>query len=236
MAGSSNSGGAAGAPAVDYMPQAQTARSPLDALFGQLYGGLNTQVTQGQQNIQKQYGSQLQNEANQYNTGLDQNAANYTGRGTYDSSYRANNQDQLTSGFNTDKQAILDAQNQALTGLGQWYSGQLAQFQPQQQQLQGANAYNSQSGVDYLNGLGSQLRQSIAGLGSDQSYQNLVNSIAPVNTSNLQNQLDQVAKSTIPGSAKQAIGSGYVQQGSAPDQNSYWNDYFSKLLAQQPTG
>lgn len=211
----------------------------LNDLFNQIYAGINTQADQQRAEAQQNYNTQQQGLTNSFTKNLGSNAAAYTSRNAYDSSFRANAEDQIRNDYNTQTTANNQALNKNLAGIGQYVAQNRASIDASKPNynLNDYGDVSSLSGLyNNLNSLQTTLKEKLAGLGSNDSYKSLLASSVPYQSTQSQavvDQLNKLAGTTVSPQDKLTAASGYISQ--LPDQNSkdYWQNYYQNLVKQQ---
>lgn len=244
--GSGSGGGAAYNPNTD--PGAIAARRNeinglrpgLDSLYAQIYGGIDNVAREKSGNINTQAGQQRDSMQKQYLGDQNQIGANFTGRNTYDSSYRANQQDQGTNLYNQNVTNYNNDVNNQLGAVGQWLNQQKTQYQGDQANYNKTFDAAGQAGdVNSLLGLKGQieghlqeLNNALAGLKTNPENIAALSKIAPqYDTSALQSKIAALVASTAPADAKQAVLQGYFNTaGLNANDQAYWKSYYANQL------
>jgi hypothetical protein len=165
----------------------------------------------------------------------------YASQGIRYSSYYENADKKAGDSYKEGLGELEKGYNQNLGQLGSAYNQQKTAFDVGRQQLGqiDPNAYGSvsqaQGSLQNLNSLEGQLAQQRAGLGTNSSYIQSLNQIAPSKSTvpdALKKQLEELSTTSIPGSAKATIANGIIKQ-AGTGQDTYWTDYFNKLLSGQ---
>lgn len=214
-------------------------RGGLDSLFNQIYSGINTQAAQQQAESQQAFKTGQDALTNNFMRNDNQNAAAYTSRNAYDSSFRANAQDQIKNDFNTQSQQNQQSYDKRLADIGNYVSTARAGVEGARPQWDMYGQYNDTNSLDsaysQLLGLQGNLRQQLAGLGSNDAYRQLAQSVTPYAQQQSQGVVDQLQKlagtAGDAGSKKIAAGT-YIAQ--LPDQNT--KDYWQKFFESQTQG
>lgn len=208
--------------------------SALNDLYNLIYQDLGTMTQEQRKKIEEGYGQQAQTQQTQYEQTARQLPLQYGAMGVGDSSYYAKAAGTASDLYN---QAIKDIQTQKeskLGELGRAYETQKAAFQAGQSALGGLPQYGTQADVSALQQQIGSLAQQRAGLGTQASYMGALQNIAPtptMSTGQLETKLKELTGQSIPSFAKQTIGEGQIKQaGLTPEQQSYYTDYFQKLL------
>lgn len=208
--------------------------SALNDLYNLIYQDLGTMTQEQRKKIEEGYGQQAQTQQTQYEQTARQLPLQYGAMGVGDSSYYAKAAGTASDLYN---QAIKDIQTQKeskLGELGRAYETQKAAFQAGQSALGGLPQYGTQADVSALQQQIGSLAQQRAGLGTQASYMGALQNIAPtptISTGQLETKLKELTGQSIPSFAKQTIGEGQIKQaGLTPEQQSYYTDYFQKLL------
>ena len=212
----------------------------LNDLYNLIYQDLSTMTKEQRDLIEKGYAQQGQTAQTQYETTARALPLQYGAMGVGDSSYYAKAAGSASDLYN---QAIQDIQTQKeskLGELGRAYETQRAALQAGQSQLGGLPQYGTKADVTALESQLGSLAQQRAGLGTQAGYRGALQNIAPAPTSTgaqLETKLQELSSQSIPSFAKQTIGKGQIQQaGLSPEQQTYYTDYFDKLLKQQQGG
>lgn len=211
------------------------------ALQGNISPVIQDQVNQYLQN----YGTQQQrlNDAFGQTTGQEQ--AMYGARGLGDSSFQGNALDQAANTYNTNLNALNQDKQSKLGAIGQYAQGLQSSAQNASNQygqyLQNLGSYSPtdlQSLDAQLVGVAPQVQAQAAGLGTNQDFLNTLAQYAPAanqGVDQLTSQLGTLAKSSAPIFAKNQIAQGLIKSSQLTDPNaqSYYTDYFQKLLSGQ---
>lgn len=215
-------------------------RGVLDQLFQSILDSTNSLAASKKSALDQNYGQQLDQLGKTYTDTYNNTGSAYAGRGAYDSSYRGNAQQGLTDTYNTNQQGILNNRANDYAGIGQLIASQQAQVAAQRPQYD-LNQYTDPNDVNSLLGslksLEGNLRQSLAGLGTNSDYINKLNGIAPTQNTgaqDLQSKLQALVGTPVDPNAKQTLLKGYINQNGQQDQTDYWTNYFQNLLKQQP--
>jgi hypothetical protein len=208
--------------------------SALNDLYNLIYQDLGTMTQEQRKKIEEGYGQQAQTAQTGYEQTARQLPLQYGAMGVGDSSYYAKAAGTASDLYN---QALKDIQTQKeskLGELGKAYQTQMGSLQAAQSQLGGLPQYGSQADVAALEQQLGSLAQQRAGLGTQASYMGALQNIAPtptISTGQLETKLKELTGQSIPSFAKQTIGEGQIKQaGLNPEQQSYYTDYFQKLL------
>ena len=213
----------------------------INALYDALYGDLGTLY----QSKRAELDTNLADERGKSQRAYEETARilpqQYGAQGIRYSSYYENADKKAGDTYQEGLGSLQKSYDQNLASLGGAYTQQKTAFDVGRNQLGqiDPNAYGSvsaaQGAVGNLNSLEGQLAQQRASLGTNSSYMNSLNQIAPGKSTvpdALKTQLEQLSTSSIPGSAKSTIAQGIIKQ-SGIGQDSYWTDYFNKLLSGQ---
>lgn len=214
-------------------------RGGLDNLFNQIYSGINTQAAQQQAESQQAFKTGQDALTNNFMRNDNQNAAAYTSRNAYDSSFRANAQDQIKNDFNTQSQQNQQSYDKRLADIGNYVATARAGVESSRPQWDVYNQYNNTndltSAYNQLMGLEGNLRQQLAGLGSNDAYRQLAQSVTPYaqqQSQGIVDQLQKLAGSAGDANSKQVAAGTYIAQ--LPDQNT--KDYWQKFFDSQTQG
>lgn len=229
-------GGTGGAPQFNLTDKI----SALNDLYNLIYQDLGTMTQEQRKQIEQGFGRQAESQKTQYEQGARQLPLQYGARGIGNSSYYAEAAGSLSDAYNQSLKDIQAQQESKLGELGRAYETQRAGLQAQQAQLGGLPKYGSQADVSALESQLGSLTQQRAGLGTQAGYLGALQNIAPTPTtsaSQLETKLQELAGQSVPSFAKQTIGQGQIKQsGLTPEQQTYYTDYFDKLLKQGTAG
>ena len=205
----------------------------LNQMYNLLYQDLGTMTQEQRGKIEQGYGQQAQTTQ----TGYEQTARalplQYGAQGVGDSSYYAKAAGTASDLYNQAIKSIQSEKEQKLADLGKLYQQQMSGLQSAQAQLGNVPQYGSAQEAAALESQISNLSQQRTGLGTQAGYMGALNQIAPsagTSPAKLQEQLSQLATSSIPSFAKQTIGEGLIGQSGQDKQ--YYTDYFQKLQQQ----
>lgn len=206
----------------------------LNDLYNLIYQDLGTMTKEQRKKIEEGYGQQAQTQQTQYEQTARQLPLQYGAMGVGDSSYYAKAAGTASDLYDQAIKQIQQEKETKLGELGRAYETQKAAFQAGQSALGGLPQYGTQADVSALQQQIGSLTQQRAGLGTQASYMGALQNIAPtptMSTGQLETKLKELTGQSIPSFAKQTIGEGQIKQaGLTPEQQSYYTDYFQKLL------
>lgn len=212
----------------------------LNELYNLIYQDLGAMTQEQRKQIEQGFGRQSETAQTQYEQTARTLPLQYGAQGIGDSSYYAKAAGTASDLYGQAMKDIQAAKESKLGELGRAYETQRAGLQAGQAQLGGLPQYGSQADVNALESQLSNLSQQRAGLGTQAGYLGVLQNIAPTPTTSaaqLETKLQELSAQSIPSFAKQTIGKGQIQQaGLTPDQQTYYTDYFDKLLKQGTTG
>jgi hypothetical protein len=218
--------------------------SSIQNAYNSMNGNIDQIVQERAAQNANNYNQQFNDLNNAYKTSSSQLGGQYGARGLGDSSFYGAAQDNAANTYHENLNSISQDQANTNSQLGQYAAQNKAQF------TNGANAYNDilsnlgQYDPSQLTDLNSQLggalgnvQTTAAGLGTNQSFINGLNQIAPQQNQGagqLATQLQQLVTSGAPQFAKNQIAQGLIKQAQLTDPNAqaYWNDYYNQLLNQ----
>jgi hypothetical protein len=213
-------------------------QSVYDAMNRNVDAITNERAGQYQQN----YAQQTNDLNNSYKQTANQLGGAYGARGLGDSSYYGNAQTDAGNTYQQNLNSINQNQQQTLGQLGQFAQSQHASLQNGNNQYADILNHLGDYDVAGLQGLQPQLQTAYgnlqaqsAGFGTNQSFLDGLNKIAPVanqGTSQLAQQLQSLVTSGAPKFAKSQIAQGLIKQAQLQDPGavSYWNNYYQQLL------
>jgi len=182
-----------------------------DSLFGSVQNAAKSQ----NQLLDKRYNQEVTGLTDQFNQELPKVGRAYASRGTYDSSYRGDAENQATTGFNNQIQDIGTQREADAAKIGQFVAEKQGMVNAEKGLL--AKMLGDLPNVNDLNEL-TQLKQSIdrkiadvqtaqAGTQSQEAYGAKLNEIAPAadRLSNLQSTLTNIVNGAAPGPLKRAV-------------------------------
>jgi len=213
----------------------------INALYDALYGDLGTLYQSKRGELDENYKGERDKSTRAYEETARILPTQYAAQGIRYSSYYENADKKAGDSYNEGLGELEKGYNQNLGQLGGAYNQQRTAFDVGRQQLGQINpgAYGSvsqaQGSLQNLNSLEGQLAQQRAGLGTNSSYIQQLNQIAPGKSTvpdALKKQLEELSTTSIPGSAKATIANGIIKQ-AGTGQDTYWTDYFNKLLSGQ---
>ena len=213
----------------------------INALYDALYGDLGTLYQSKRGELDENYKGERDKSTKAYEETARILPQQYAAQGVRYSSYYENADNKARDSYNEGLGELEKGYNQNLGQLGGAYNQQRTAFDVGRQQLGQINpgAYGSvsqaQGSLQNLNSLEGQLAQQRAGLGTNSSYIQQLNQIAPGKSTvpdALKKQLEELSTTSIPGSAKATIANGIIKQ-AGTGQDTYWTDYFNKLLSGQ---
>lgn len=214
-------------------------RGGLDNLFNQIYSGINTQAAQQQAESQQAFKTGQEALTNNFMRNTNQNDAAYTSRNAYDSSFRGNAQDMIKNDFTTQSQQNQQSYDKRLADIGNYVATARAGVEGARPQWDMYGQYNDTNSLDQaysqLLGLEGNLRQQLAGLGSNDAYRQLAQSVTPYAQQQSQGVVDQLQKlagTAGDANAKKIAAGTYIAQ--LPDQNT--KDYWQKFFESQSQG
>jgi len=213
----------------------------INALYDALYGDLGTLYQSKRGELDQNYQGERDKSTRAYEETARILPQQYAAQGVRYSSYYENADKKAGDSYNEGLGELEKGYNQNLGQLGSAYNQQRTAFDVGKQQLGQINpgAYGSvsqaQGELQNLNSLEGQLAQQRSGLGTNSSYIQQLNQIAPGKSTvpdALKKQLEELSTTSIPGSAKATIANGIIKQ-AGTGQDTYWSDYFNKLLSGQ---
>lgn len=213
----------------------------INALYDALYGDLGTLYQSKRGELDQNYQGERDKSTKAYEETARILPTQYASQGIRYSSYYENADKKAGDSYKEGLGELEKGYNQNLGQLGSAYNQQKTAFDVGRQQLGqiDPNAYGSvsqaQGSLQNLNSLEGQLAQQRAGLGTNSSYIQSLNQIAPSKSTvpdALKKQLEELSTTSIPGSAKATIANGIIKQ-AGTGQDTYWTDYFNKLLSGQ---
>jgi hypothetical protein len=188
----------------------------IKGVYDALYGDVGSAAAEKSNLVDQKYQQEQKSLTDQFNSSFPAIGNAYGARGTYDSSYRINAEKTAQDQFDNSVGQLGTGRNQDLAGVGQWVAQQQADFNAQKG---GLDAILGQIGgsdnVDELTSLRNTLDERLrtlsasrAGLQSQGSYLNTLNSVVPQSNrlSGLQSNLGNVIQSQVPTAVKRAIG------------------------------
>lgn len=205
----------------------------LNQLYSLIYEDLGAMTQEQRSKIESGYGQQAKTAQSQYEETARALPLQYAAQGVGDSSYYSKAAGTASDLYDQAIKAIQTEKESKLAELGKAYQTQMSSLQGAQSQLGGVPQYGTQAEASQLEQQLGSLSQQRAGLGTEAGYLGALNKIAPaqnISGSKLQEQLAQLATSSIPAFAKQTIGQGLIKQ-SGQDQT-FYQDYFDKLQQQ----
>lgn len=213
----------------------------INALYDALYGDLGTLYQSKRGELDQNYQGERDKSTRAYEETARILPTQYASQGIRYSSYYENADKKAGDSYKEGLGELEKGYNQNLGQLGSAYNQQRTAFDVGRGQLGqiDPNAIGSvsqaQGSLQNLNSLEGQLAQQRAGLGTNSQYIQSLNQIAPSKSTvpdALKKQLEELSTSSIPGSAKATIANGIIKQ-AGTGQDTYWTDYFNKLLSGQ---
>lgn len=235
-------GGAAQDPYSDLRSQIQGKFNALNDVFSSLYGDIDNVVKDRVNQLNQNYDTQIGDVNKAYSKGAEQQANMYGARGLGSSSYATNAQQDLTDTYNQQLNDLNSGRQNNLSQLGQYAASTKAGFDTSKNAFGDAMSHLGDYSGDALSSLLGQINSALtsaqqqrAGLGTNQQFIEGLNKITPVQqsfTNQLASKLQNLITSSAPVYAKKQIAQGLIRQANLNDQNaqSYWNDYFNKML------
>lgn len=240
--GGGGSGGTGQPDTTDLQNSVRNRIASIQNAYGALQGAISP-VIQDKVNQYLQSYNQQQSDLNKaYGTTVGQTQSMFGARGLGDSSFQGNALDDDTSTYNTNLNALNQDKSQKLGAIGQYAQGLSSQAKSASDQYGSYLGNLGQYDASQLSSLDSQLagalpgiQQQTAGMGTNQQFLDTLNQYAPAanqGASQLTAKLQQLASSQAPLFAKNQIAQGLVKssQLSDPNAQSYYADYFTKLL------
>lgn len=184
-------------------------------LYGRLFGNVKNAAKSQIGALDKRYNQEVGGLTDQFNQELPKIGRAYAARGTYDSSYRGDSEQEATTGFNNQLQDIGTQREADAAKIGQYVATQEADIKGQKGLLQKllAELPNVES-LDELTQLKrdidkqyAQIESSIAGNQSQEAYASKLGQIAPSadRMPALQATLTNIVNGAAPGALKRAV-------------------------------
>ena len=218
-------------------------RSILSA-YDALFGGVDATVRDKTDQLNQSYDTQTQNLNKSFETGQGQTGSAYAARGLGQSSFLGDALGQNADIYNQNTTQLVNDRNNSLADLGRYAATTKAGFNAQKENynniLGQVGNYDTQSLmalIPQLQQAYGNVQQQQAGLGTDSSFIQGLNSITPVQNrgaDQLKTKLDALVASGAPMFAKNQIAGGVIKQAGLqdPSQRSYWENYWSQLQGQ----
>lgn len=183
--------------------------------YDSLFGNAKSAAASQSQALDKRYNTEVGGLTEQFNQELPKVGRGYAARGTYDSSYRGDAEQQATTGFNNQIQDIGTQREADAAKIGQFVAEKQGMVDSEKGLLQ--KMLGDLPNVTDINEL-TQLKQQIdrkiadtqaasAGIQSEQAYRDKLNSIAPSTDrlAGLQSTLSNIVNGAAPGPLKRAV-------------------------------
>jgi len=213
--------------------------------YNSLQGTINPVIQDKVNQYLQNYNTQQQGLNDAFGQTTGQTQAMFGARGLGDSSFQGNALDEAGKTYNQNLDALNQDKSQKLGAIGQYAKGLTSQAQSAADQYNAYLPNLGQYSADQLSSLDTSLagalpgiQSQIAGMGTNQSFLDALNQYAPQanqGASQLAAQLKTLATSQAPLFAKKQIAQGLVKSSQLQDPNaqSYYQDYFQKLLSGQ---
>ena len=195
--------------------QAQSLIQTLTGAYDSLFGNAKSAAASQNKALSDRYNTEVGGLTEQFNQELPKVGRGYAARGTYDSSYRGDAEQQATTGFNNQIQDIGTQRDADAAKIGQFVAEKQGMVDSEKGLLQ--KMLGDLPNVTDLNEL-TQLKQQIdrkiadtqaaaAGVQSEQAYRDKLNTIAPSadRLAGLQTTLSNIVNGAAPGPLKRAV-------------------------------
>lgn len=214
----------------------------LNNIYGSIYNDLNALTAEKRGSLESDYAQQYQTADKGYQSGLNTVSNNMASRGLADSSYSGVEQDKVTNSYRQDVANLDKSKQSQLAQIGQFYNQTLGGFQGDQNRFNQINP-DSYGTVTDLNNQIAALDQAMnaaaqqqSGLKTDSQYVRQLQGVAPaksMTSDELSKQLQTLVTSSAPRFAKEKIAQGLIRRAQLQDEGAqtFWTDYFQKLLA-----
>ena len=214
----------------------------LNNIYGSIYNDLNALTAEKRGSLESDYAQQYQTADKGYQSGLNTVSNNMASRGLADSSYSGVEQDKVTNSYRQDVANLDKSKQSQLAQIGQFYNQTLGGFQGDQNRFNQINP-DSYGTVTDLNNQIAALDQAMnaaaqqqSGLKTDSQYVRQLQGVAPaksMTSDELSKQLQTLVTSSAPRFAKEQIAQGLIRRAQLQDEGAqtFWTDYFQKLLA-----
>ncbi len=183
--------------------------------YDSLFGSAKTAAASQNQALDKRYTQEIGSLTDQFNQELPKIGRGYAARGTYDSSYRVNAEQEATTGFQNQVQDIGTQREADAAKIGQFVAEKEGMVNAEKGLL--AKMLNDLPNVTDINEL-TQLKQQIdrkiadtqaaaSGIQSEAAYRSKLNEIAPSTDriAGLQSTLSNIINGAAPGALKRAV-------------------------------
>lgn len=215
--------------------QIGTRRGVIDSLYSQIYGGLDRYAQESRNRIDSDLQRQTDTLNKQFLDTTNTTDNVFSARNSFNSSYRNKAQAGNKETYDTNLGDIGRARDDSYAQIGKTYQTKRASFDASKPQYD-LGQYGSVSALKELfgnlGGVESNLKQSLAELGTNSDYINQLNAVAPKQNQGadmLKTRIDKLIGGQGTSGAKNEIIKGYVSDLPAKDQ-AYWLDYFYKTL------